>query len=115
MDSVGKDKIKKHENKLNKIASEGIEKIKGIKIIGPPKVEDRAGILSFTLEDLHNHSIALMLDKFNVMVRSGQHCVHSWFNSHKIEGSVRASFYLYNTEEEVLFFIEKLKEISKLR
>jgi len=69
LDSVGKDKIKKHENKLNKIASEGIEKIKGIKIIGPPKVE----------------------------------------------GSVRASFYLYNTEEEVLFFIEKLKEISKLR
>ena len=65
---------------------------------------------------MNYHDVALMLDEVaNVMVRSGQHCVHSWFNAHGIEGSVRASLYLYNTKEETKIFIEELKKIIRMR
>ena len=56
-----------------------------------------------------------MLSEFNIMVRSGQHCVHSWFDANGIKGSVRASFYLYNTKEEIDKFIEAMKKITKMR
>ena len=56
-----------------------------------------------------------MLDQMaNIQVRSGQHCVHSWFNSRQIKGSVRASVYFYNTEEEAQIFIGNLKKIRKV-
>ena len=58
---------------------------------------------------------ALMLDQMDaIMVRSGQHCVHSWFNAHQIKGSVRASLYFYNTEEEAARFIDNLNKIRKV-
>jgi cysteine desulfurase/selenocysteine lyase len=57
-----------------------------------------------------------MLDKIgSVMVRSGQHCVHSWFNAHGIKGSVRASLYLYNNEHDIDVFIDTIKKIARLR
>jgi cysteine desulfurase/selenocysteine lyase len=55
-----------------------------------------------------------MLDEDNIMVRSGQHCVHSWFNAHNIPGCVRVSLYLYNTKEEAEKFLDKVAEIAKL-
>jgi len=64
---------------------------------------------------LNHHDIAIMLDEKDIMVRSGQHCVHSWFNAHKIAGCVRASLYLYNTKEEAEKFVDAVAEISKLR
>ena len=79
-------------------------------MIGP----EAGGILSFNIDGLDPHSIAIMLDNFNVFIRSGYHCCHSWFNARKIKGSARASFYFYNTREEVQFFIEKIREIAKL-
>ena len=55
-----------------------------------------------------------MLDTYaNIMIRSGRHCVHSWYNANKIDGSARASVYLYNTEEEAKVFVEKAREILK--
>ncbi len=115
LSGIGMDNIQKHEHGLNRIASEDAENIKGLKIIGPSSVQERGGILSFNIEHMDPHSIAIMLDSRNIMVRSGMHCVHSWFNAHKINGSVRASFYFYNTKEEVEIFIQKLEEIAKLR
>jgi len=64
---------------------------------------------------LGSHEVAEILNESaNVMVRSGMHCVHSWFNKHKIEGSARASLYFYNTEEECRIFIEEVSKIAKL-
>lgn len=60
------------------------------------------------------HHISGLLNSSNIMVRSGAHCVHSWFNKHNLPGSVRASLYLYNTEEEVDKFVEQIKKISRL-
>ncbi len=111
LESIGKESVERHEKELKKIAFEGLKQIDVANIVGTSE----GGVLSFNIEGLDPHSIAIILDKFDIMIRSGYHCCHSWFNANKIEGSARASFYFYNTEEEVEFFIKKLKEISKLR
>ena len=109
------DDIESHENNLNKIATDALKD--QINILGPQDYKSRGGIVSFNAKNkMDYHEIALLLDSYaNIMIRSGRHCVHSWFNANKIEGSARASFYLYNTEEEVKVFADKLKEIMRMK
>lgn len=117
LNNVGMSNILQHEVRLNKIITEGIKNIPGLKILGPEEPELRSGIVSFTVEMLKGgdaHDIALVLDETeNIEVRSGAFCVHSWFNYRKCEAAVRASLYLYNTEEEAKKFVDALgKTIS---
>ncbi len=109
------DDIHEHELKLNKIVTDGLKD--HINILGPQESKLRSGIVSFNAKNkMDYHEVALLLDSYaNIMIRSGRHCVHSWFNEHKIDGSARASFYLYNTEEEAKLFVEKTKEILKMK
>jgi cysteine desulfurase/selenocysteine lyase len=116
LEKVGKDNIAKHEIELNKFITKELSNLDGVSIIGPPSPELRGGIISFNIEGIGFHDVAVMLDDMaNIMIRSGQHCVHSWFNANKMKGSARASLYLYNTKEEAQIFIDTLKEIVKLR
>lgn len=112
---VGLMKIKEHENKLNKIITDGLKNEENIEIIGPKDPEKRGGIFSFNIKGVDIHHVSRMLDKSkNIMTRSGAHCVHSWFNKHSMKGSIRASLYLYNTEEEARIFVEEIKNIIQL-
>lgn len=112
---IGFENIKSQERKLNKIITEGIKNLPQIKIIGPANPDDRGGIINFYHQKMASHEIALLLDKtYNIMVRSGRHCVHSWFNSRGVKDSVRASVYFYNTPDEAEYFVESLKKILKL-
>jgi cysteine desulfurase/selenocysteine lyase len=113
--SVGLNDIEKHEVGLNRKLSEGLVQLGG-QIIGPSDAGLRGGVTSFNIEGIDYHQVALMLDKVaGVMVRSGQHCVHSWFNAHGIKGSVRSSLYLYNNEKDIDVFIDGMRKISRLR
>jgi cysteine desulfurase/selenocysteine lyase len=107
------DAVHEHEIKLNKIMTSGVKDLDGIEIIGPEDANLRSGICSLLPRDLSVHDMAILLDESAaVMVRSGQHCVHSWFNSRGHEnGSLRASAYMYNTEEEARLFSDTLEEI----
>lgn len=105
-------KIEEHENKLNKILSEGIVRHGG-EIVGVKDYKLRGGIVSFKIRDLDVHNTAKIFDKHGILLRSGNHCVHSWFNANNIKGSVRASLYFYNTEQECERFLEVFKNISK--
>jgi len=109
------DDIHEHELRLNRIATDGLKE--HVDILGPEDPKLRSGIFSFnTKNKMDFHEVALMLDSYaNIMIRSGRHCVHSWFNANRIDGSARASFYLYNTEDEAKLFVEKLKEIMKMK
>ena len=91
---------------------EGVKDLPGVSIIGPEDASKRGGICSLLLDDkLPSHDIALLLDEVSgVMVRSGQHCVHSWFNDKGYNGSLRASAYFYNTEEDVRRFVDTFSE-----
>jgi cysteine desulfurase/selenocysteine lyase len=112
LNKIGLSNIEGHEKRLNMIITEGIKDMRGLKIIGPQEPHLRGGIISFTVEMLKGgdaHDIALVLDETeNIEVRSGAFCVHSWFNYRKCEAAVRASLYLYNTEEEARKFIDVL-------
>lgn len=115
LEQVGMEKITQQEHQLNKFITERIIEIPGIKIIGPIDPALRSGIISFHHEKINSRQIAVMLEEMSdVMIRSGQHCVHSWFNAHKIESSARVSLYFYNTLEEAGVFVNTLDKIIKI-
>jgi cysteine desulfurase/selenocysteine lyase len=118
LEAIGISNIEKHEERLNTIITSGIKDMPGVKIIGPHDPGLRGGIISFTVELQKGgdaHDIALVLDETeNIEVRSGAFCVHSWFNYRKCEAAVRASLYLYNTEEEARKFIDVLGKTIRL-
>jgi len=112
---VGLKNIQNHEVSLNKYITERISNISGLNILGPQEAEKRSGIISFTIDGIDPHELALQLDSTdNIMIRSGYHCCHSWFNSRKILGSARASLYLYNTHEEADKFCESIRTVLKI-
>jgi cysteine desulfurase/selenocysteine lyase len=115
LQSIGFDAIQKQESLLNQYISEELKGIAGLKLIGPADPRLRGGVVTFYIDGIDSHRIALMLDQMaNIMVRSGQHCVHSWFHARRISGSVRASLYFYNTLEEAECFVANLKKIRKV-
>lgn len=111
---IGLKSIEKHERTLNALATKLLSQEKKIEILGPRDPEKRSGIISFTFPGLDPLNIARMLSSHQIYVRGGMHCVHSWFTARNIKGSVRASFYLYNTEQEVKAFTETVHQISAL-
>jgi cysteine desulfurase/selenocysteine lyase len=114
IETIGRQNIHEHEITLNEHLQELISKIPGLKIIGPKKACDRGGITSMTIDGFNVHDLALLFDDMaGIMMRSGFHCVHGWFNSRKIDGTLRVSTYLYNTIEEIEIFAKTLEEIVK--
>lgn len=108
--SVGWDNIEKQEEKVTSVIMEGITKIPNIKIIGPKN--NRSGIVSFYHPNAESHQISIMLDKVtNIMVRSGRHCVHSWFNARGIKDSVRISSAFFNTADEAEKLVVEVQKI----
>lgn len=105
-----------HAQELNSYLTTGITNLsERIQIIGPKKPTDRPTILSFTLNGMHHQQVAHLLnERNNIMVRAGRHCVHAYCNAHGIAGTVRLSFYMYNTKEECDLFLSTLSEIVKV-
>lgn len=113
---IGLEAIGQHELELNTRFTKGLQEIEGATILGPPSAQERGGICSFNIEGLGPHEIALGVDELaNIMIRSGMQCVHAWFNARQIQGCARASFYLYNTIEEVDLLLETLQQLVKLQ
>lgn len=109
---VGMKSIEEHEKQLHTTIQKELECETKITPINPNA--QTSGIYSFNIKGMDSHMAALMLDKTsNIMIRSGHHCVHSWFNAHKINGSARASLYLYNTKDECKIFCEEVKKLAK--
>ena len=107
--------IAEHELKLNSYITKELQKIPQIKIIGPEDPKQRSGIIDFYIEGADMHKFAIMLDEMaNICIRSGQHCVNSWFANKKIHNSARVSLYLYNTMEEAEAFITNLHKVIKI-
>jgi len=106
LEKVGMDDIEEHEKKLYR----GVNK-KGVEEIG---FIGEKGVFNFNIPKIDYHEVAgILSNSKNIMVRSGMHCAHSWYNAHKIKGSVRASFYLYNTLEEIRILNEELDKIKR--
>ena len=107
---IGMDNITKHEDNITNYALEKMKDLTDYKIIGPLDMKDRGGVISFTHNSVHPHDVGEILDKFGVAIRTGHHCAMPLVRSYEIVAACRASFYLYNTYEEIDIFIDSLKE-----
>lgn len=112
---VGMEAIQQHERRLVLRAMERMEQaVEGIRLLGPR--HDRAGIVSFSVERVHPQDLAIKLDLQGVAVRSGHHCAMPLHEKLGLSASCRASFYLYNTIDEVDYFVDALQAaVEKLR
>ena len=112
--AVGMDKVFEHDRKLMRSIFKTTEGIRGLSIVGPRNPDKRCGVFSFNIDGLSPHDVAMMLDKIdNIMIRSGMHCAHPFFASRGIEGSARASVYLYNNEEDIERFAVALEKVAE--
>jgi cysteine desulfurase/selenocysteine lyase len=98
--------VAEHEAALYRRAAEGLSGVNGIRILG--QAEGKGAVLSFTVEGAHAHDIAQLLDRYGVAVRAGTHCAEPLMRRLGVSSSVRASFALYNTAQEVDAFLEAL-------
>ncbi len=104
--------IEKHEKMLAKKAASGLARIEGVEVYGP---SDRAGVVPFNVKGMNPHDVAMILDETRrICVRSGYHCAMPSVDMLQVPGTVRASFALYNTEEEVNILIEGVTQVANL-
>ncbi|MBS7007414.1 aminotransferase class V-fold PLP-dependent enzyme [Anaerostipes sp.] len=113
IDTVGMEKIRQREEMLTAAALEEMQKIPGIRVLGSRNAEDHSGILSFTLEGVHPHDIASVLDAEHIAVRAGHHCAQPLLQYLGVPSAARASISFYNTEEDIQRFITSLKDIRR--
>ncbi|WP_144512430.1 cysteine desulfurase [Bacillus sp. FJAT-22090] len=101
LEEIGLDEIEKHEHELATYAMEKMLTIEGLTIYGPNDPSKRAGIVTFNLNDVHPHDVATVLDMSGIAVRAGHHCAQPLMKWLQCTATARASFYLYNTEEDI--------------
>ena len=109
LEEVGMDNIHAHEKKLTERALRQLKEIPGLRIIGPEATENRGGAISFTVEGVHPHDLGQVLDDHGVSIRVGHHCAWPLHRACGAQSTARASFYLYNTEEEVDKLVDAIK------
>ena len=110
LEEIGLDEISRHEHKLAAYALERFSQLDGVTVYGP---EERAGLVTFNLDDVHPHDVATVLDAEGIAVRAGHHCAQPLMKWLDVTATARASFYLYNTEEEIDKLVEALQKTKE--
>jgi cysteine desulfurase/selenocysteine lyase len=110
IEGIGMDNIKHHESELMEYALEKLHSIEGIQIYAD--VAEKAGVISFNLKDIHPYDAGTIMDKFGIALRTGNHCAQPVMDSYKIPGTLRASFGLYNTKDEVDKLINAIGKVQ---
>ncbi len=110
--STGKEAIRNYENELLAYATEQLELIHGLKIIGSAK--NKISVISFVIDKLHPQDLGILLDNNGIAVRTGNHCAQPLMQCYKIPGTTRASFAMYNTKGEIDAFITGLHKAIKM-
>jgi cysteine desulfurase/selenocysteine lyase len=114
LSELGMQCVRAHEVELVGYALEQIDTIPGITIYGPKEAERRGGVVSFTLDDIHPHDLGQIVDYEGVAIRAGHHCCQVLMNALDIGGTARASFYIYNTPEEVDVLVRALLSAKEI-
>lgn len=110
LEEIGLDNIEKHEHELAQYALERLSEVDGVTIYGP---KHRAGLVTFNIDEVHPHDVATVLDVEGIAVRAGHHCAQPLMKWLKASSTARASFYLYNTKEEIDTFVEALTKTKE--
>ena len=109
---IGMDKVAQHEQDLTKQLLSGLQNISGVQVIGPVDMKDRGGVVSFTVDGVHPHDVGQYLDQFGIAVRTGHHCAWPLMRRLNLVGTTRASFHLYNDENEVKVLLDTVSKIK---
>jgi cysteine desulfurase/selenocysteine lyase len=111
LDAIGRDKIAQHDLELGAYAFAKLSELKDIRLFGPHV--GRAGLVSFLLKDIHAHDVTELANQRGIALRGGHHCTQPLMHKLGVESTSRASFYFYNTTDEIDRLVEVLKEIQK--
>ena len=114
LNKLGMDKVREHEVELTEYALDIITKVKGVTLYGPRNTKDRGGVISFNIGDIHPHDLATIMNDHGVAIRSGHHCAQVLMERLDVAATSRASFYIYNTKEEIDIFVSALGEARRL-
>lgn len=112
VEALGLENIAAYEHELLTYATQEMKSIKGMRIIG--EAEQKSGVISFLVGDIHHFDMGTLLDRLGIAVRTGHHCAEPLMRRMGIEGTVRASFGLYNTKEEINVLIEGIKRVQTM-
>ena len=112
INSIGFEFIHAHEAELSRFAVSQLRDIKGLRFIGTAK--ERAGLVSFVLDGIHPYDTGVILDKLGIAVRTGHHCTQPVMNFFEVPGTVRASFAVYNTKQEVIRLVEGIERVKRM-
>ena len=112
--AVGLDNVKAHETALTRYCMEQLQTIDGIKIYGPQDATLKDAVVSFNVGDIHHLDMGTLLDRLGIAVRTGHHCAQPLMDRLGISGTVRASFALYNTKEEVDTLVAGIHRVSQM-
>jgi len=110
--SLGREKIRRHEQDLMEYATTELEKIPGLRIVG--KAKEKVSVISFVLENAHPQDIGILLDNRGIAVRTGHHCAQPLMDRYCIPGTARASFAVYNTRDEIDELVKGLQRVVKI-
>jgi len=114
LETVGLPAIFAHEVELTRYALERLQEVPGMVLYGPRTAENRVGVITFNLEGVHPHDVAYILDQEGIAIRSGHHCAQPLLTRLAAGNAARASFYLYNTREEVDLLIAALEKAARV-
>lgn len=112
INNIGKKNIINHENELTQLALEKLKSMKSVKIVANPKLQ--GGVFSFNLDQIHSHDVSTILDQEGVAVRGGHHCCQVLHDILNINSSVRVSFGVYNTSEDIEILCDSIKKCQKI-
>ena len=112
--NIGMDEVRAHELDLTQYTLDRLGDTPGVEIFGPPEVKARGGVVSFSLEGVHPHDIGQVLDDYGVAIRAGHHCAQPVMAALKVPATARASFYIYNTRDEVDTLVNAVEETSRI-
>jgi cysteine desulfurase/selenocysteine lyase len=113
LSTLGMDAIAAHEHEITEYALERLEEVPGVKVFGP-SAQHKGGVTAFTLDGVHPHDVAQILDRDGVAVRAGHHCAQPLHEKFGIPATSRASFYLYNTKAEVDLLVNGIYKVKEL-
>ncbi|HEY1643188.1 MAG TPA: cysteine desulfurase [Streptosporangiaceae bacterium] len=113
LDGVGMDLVVAHEEALTAHALESVTAIPGVRVLGPLTTRDRGGALSFVVDGVHPHDVGQVLDELGIAVRTGHHCAWPLHRALGVQASTRATFYLYNTHDEVDSLADGIRQAQK--
>jgi cysteine desulfurase / selenocysteine lyase len=113
LSQIGMDEIEKQEKKITGYALEKLSVIPDLDILGPG-IEERGGVISFIIKGIHAHDVAQILDSVGIAIRAGHHCAQPLHDRFNLPATSRASFYLYNTEEEVDCLVEGIDKVKSI-